>query len=501
MVSAMIGLCAFTVHYIRSPYRKVPPGPRGVPILGNLFQLSGYLYSTFNTWQKQFGDLFYLNVAGQSMLVISSGKVAYDLLDRRSANYSERPRLIVAGEILCGGLSFGFNPYNSVTRKMRKAVHEALNNHTARQYHPMQVTEAILLTQSLLDNPEAWKAHIRRSAASFIMSMMYDHPPVLSESNLYIQHINENMERLSHACRPGAHLVELFPWMLYIPQRFAKWKREANHWFKHDSQFFGGLVNDVAKRTETGNVQPCFTTSLIENADESKLSELEIAWTAGGMFGAGSETTASVMEWFLLAMIAFPDVQRRAQEELDTVVGHSRAPTFADFEHLPYIQATVRESLRWRATVPLGLPHCSLQDDWYEGMFIPKGTICIANVQYMNRDPELFGPDAADFNPGRYLDEAGGIKPNSVEDHFSFGFGRRNCLGRHVGSNSLFIDIAALLWAAKITRVKDDAGPLDLDGFVDDGMVIHPVPFSCDIQPRFPDVSQILSQEKEHLMH
>ncbi|KAA1476627.1 cytochrome P450 [Dentipellis sp. KUC8613] len=450
--------------------------------------------------KKTFGDLFYLNIAGQSILVINSGKVAYELLDRRSANYSERPRLIVAGEILSGGLGFGLNSYNAATRKMRTAVHGALNNHTARQYHPMQMTEAVLLTQSLLEKPEAWKAHIRRSAASLIMTILYDHPPVLSESNSHIQHINNHMERLSLACRPGAHLVELFPWMLYIPQSFAKWKREAYRWFEHDSQVFEGLVNEVAKRM-TGNVRPCFTTALIENADEYNLSELEIAWVAGTMFGAGSETTASVMEWFLLAMIAFPDVQKRAQEELDSVVGHSRVPTFADFEHLPYIQAIVRESLRWRTTVPLGLPHRSLQDDWYKDMFIPKGTICIANVQYMNRDPEVFGPDPADFNPGRYLDENGGIKPNSVEDHWSLGFGRRNCLGRFVGSNSLFIDIAILLWAAKISRAKDDVGPLDLDGFVDDGMVIHPVPFRCEIKPRFSDVSQILSQEKEHLMH
>jgi len=76
----------------------------------------------------------------------------------------------------------------------------------------------------------------------------------------------------------------------------------------------------------------------------------------------------------MLAIVMYPDVQKHAQEELDAVVGRTRAPTFSDLPHLPYILAMVKEALRWRPVDPLGLPHCLTEDDWYNGMFIPKGS-------------------------------------------------------------------------------------------------------------------------------
>ena len=73
------------------------------------------------------------------------------------------------------------------------------------------------------------------------------------------------------------------------------------------------------------------------------------------------------MSWWMLAMLAYPETQKRAQAELDSVVGRDRVPTFSDFEHLPYIRAMVKETLRWRPIDPVGLPHRVIQDDWYKG--------------------------------------------------------------------------------------------------------------------------------------
>jgi len=184
------------------------------------------------------------------------------------------------------------------------------------------------------------------------------------------------------------------------------------------------------------------------------------------------------MTWWALAMVAYPETQARAQAELDAVVGLARPPNFADYLHLPYLRAMVKETLRWALVAPLGLPHRTNEDDWYEGMFIPKGTICIPNVWHMNRDPEIYGENAAQFDPTRFLDANGDIAPDpdtKDEGHVSYGFGRRECVGRHVANNSLFINIAVVLWATKIERKKDASGkllPLDVDGFVDHGIVV-----------------------------
>jgi cytochrome P450 len=177
-------------------------------------------------------------------------------------------------------------------------------------------------------------------------------------------------------------------------------------------------------------------------------------------------------------MIAFPEVQRRAQAELDAVIGRDRLPTFSDAPRLPYLSAVIREVLRWRPSLPLSVPHAVTEDDWYEGMFIPKGAICIPNIWQCNHDRAVFGEDADEFRPERHLDEHGELLPGPAETnqagHTTFGFGRRVCLGKHLADGSLFINTARLLWAAKLERARDEKGremPLDTDTLVDIGLV------------------------------
>jgi cytochrome P450 len=182
----------------------------------------------------------------------------------------------------------------------------------------------------------------------------------------------------------------------------------------------------------------------------------------------------------MLAMIAFPEVQRRAQAEIDAVVGRDRIPTFVDAPRLPYVQAIIREILRsgYRPTTPFLIPHVATKEDWYEGMYIPKGTICIANVWHCNHDREAFGEDADEFRPERHLDENGEILPGPLETNqagnVTMGFGRRICLGKDLVSESLFINTVRILWAATLEPPQDKNGqqvPLDVETIVDGGAV------------------------------
>ncbi|KAA1476618.1 cytochrome P450 [Dentipellis sp. KUC8613] len=503
-IIATIGIATILLQrYIRSPYRKLPPGPVGLPIIGNLLSLIGRpQLVTFSEWKQTYGDLTYITVAGQRLLVINSCKAAIELLDRRSGNTSSRPRNIVAFRILSGENMMVLMENNTSWRQARRAAHEALNKDVAHQYHPIQMTEGVLLAADVLASPKDWNEHFQRRAASLIMSMVYDHPPITNQATGHpiLEIINAIINRFLHAAKPGTYLVEFFPWMMYIPRCLAKWRTDAEEHCRKDTMYFESLVSDVKKRMVSGTIRDCFTTNLVENASLSRLTCEGTAWLAGTMYIAGSETSANVMAWFLLSMLLYPDAQNHAQKELDTVVGRSRIPTFADLNQLPYIQALVKEVLRWRSPSLFAAPHTTSSDDWYEGMFIPKGTSCLPNIWVLNNDPELFGPDATSFNPARYLDESGQLNTSIPVDHFSFGFGRRVCVGQHVANNSLFIDIAMLLWATKIERVTDTNGdliPLDADGYVEEGLAVHPLPFDCKIVPRFPEASLILESEKE----
>jgi cytochrome P450 len=239
--------------------------------------------------------------------------------------------------------------------------------------------------------------------------------------------------------------------------------------------------------------------------------------------GAGFDTTLGTLMWWTIAMVAFPEVQHRAQAEIDVVVGRARLPTFADAPQLPYVRAIIKEVLRWRPAVERGLPHKAAEDDWYEGMFIPKGATCMANIWHCNHDRAIFGDDADDFRPERHLNTKGnevlpGPRETNGEGHVTFGFGRRICVGKYLANDSLFINTATILWAARLECARDENGkelPPDPNAFVDNGIntsvllsmdefwdvaeflvCSHPALYDCMITPRFPEVVSILADEK-----
>ena len=181
--------------------------------------------------------------------------------------------------------------------------------------------------------------------------------------------------------------------------------------------------------------------------------------------------------WWMLAMVTFPEVQCRAQAELDAVVGRARLPTFSDAPRLSYVRAIIKEVIRWRPAIRLA-DHAATEDGLYEGMFIPKGATCTANIWQCNHDRAIFGDDADDFKPERHLGENGellpGPKETNQEGHVSFGFGRRVCVGRHLANDSLFIFTARILWAASLNCVRDENGKdqlPDMNTFVDLGII------------------------------
>ncbi|KAJ6585681.1 cytochrome P450 [Mycena capillaripes] len=497
-------LCIFLLRLFKMNRRaKLPPGPPGIIFFGNLFQLSSRVWLKFTSW-KTYGSVVYLDIAGQPIIVLNNAKAAVDLLDRRASLYSDRPQNIVASELMAGALLFSLGRYGDTWRRMRRAAQEGLQKSFAHKFHAIQLKEAILLTHSLLVNPTSWDGHLRRTTASVVLSMVYDTPAVLSEEDSKITRINDFVERLVRAAYPGAYLVEYFTWMRYLPAWSAKWKRDALEQHRLDDAMFQGLFNEVSDRIAQGDQRSSFCANLLEKEDRHGLNEKESAWTAATLYAGGADTASGVLAWFLYAMLSFPEVQRLAQKELDAVIGRARMPTFADYHSLPYMRALIKETLRWAPLGPLGVPHRLIEDDYYDGHLIPQGSIVIANVWAMNRDPEVYGDNADLFEPTRHLDENGQltvvIPDTKDEGHHTFGFGRRICVGRHVANDSLFIDCANILWALSIEPFRDDNGvPLipGLDESIDTGLFVRPPMFRCSFKPRFPGATEIVANTKE----
>ncbi|KAJ7451201.1 cytochrome P450 [Mycena galericulata] len=356
----------------------------------------------------------------------------------------------------------------------------------ARSYQPLQEIEAAVPVDNLIKDPESWDDHLKRSAASSVKTAIYGSCPIDSKDDPLVVRINDLMHRLVRATLPGAFMVDIFPALKNVPTwvPFTGWKKEGLEWHRKDTDTFQVFMDDVRGGVVEGTSKPCFAGSLVENQERHDLTRKEESWLAVTMFGAGAETTAAALSVFILAMRLYPAVMRKARAEIDAVVGRDRMPTFADRDRLPYIGARLDTNERVLYT-----------------NFIPKGTLVIANVWAMNRDPELF-PDFDEFRPERFLDAAGITEVVPPDTHYqrefhrrhvTYGFGRRVCIGMNIANQTLFIDITSMLWAAMIEPAHDANGAVIVPSrteCVGEGLVvcvnpstlIHPTHLTKEVQ-------------------
>lgn len=305
------------------------------------------------------------------------------------------------------------------------------------------------------------------------------------------------MQEFTTALAPGKWLVDLVPVLRYLPEWFpgAGFHKLAKTW----RASLGHLLNDpfdlVKKEVAQGTAPPSFATTLLQQS-ESWTEEDETKWkyATSAIYAAGAEASSCALSTFFLAMTLFPDVQRKAQAELDSVIGRgSRLPELEDRANLPYLDALSKEMYRWNPTGSISIPHRLMQDDVYNGQFIPKGTTVLVNVWHILQDPSRY-PDPSDFKPERFFPENSHGKINPDPHTVIFGSGRRGCPGQLFADASLFILLATTLALYDLAGpVGRDGEPIKVEPKFKPTMVSHPEPYECKITPRFPELKQMLS--------
>ncbi|KAI0812768.1 cytochrome P450 [Irpex lacteus] len=503
-VIALVGCCCIVGSYLvyRTLYqRRAAPGPPRLPLLGNLLQLPSQLqFIQYTKWAEDYGSIFSLDVFNQHIIVVNSFKAANDLFDRRSYVYNDRPPLIMAGEILGGGMTLTLMKSGELWRRMRRAAHENFNPRAVERYRVIHTQSAIRAALRTIAKPDGWERNIQLIVVTSILSSVYGWPDIELESP-FPQFFQALLDHVSSACLPGTYLVDTLPFLNYLPAWMAPWKREGLAWHDRHSQILEEFNAGVRKKMEMEDVdeQSSFVADLIAAQDRYAFHEEAMRWLPAVMISGGTDTVAVALTNCILALLHSPAILQKAHAELDAVIGRGRVPCYEDKEKLPYIQTMARETLRWRPPAPLALPHATTQDDWYEGYFIPKGTVVIGNTWAMNRDPSVYAdPDV--FQPERFLNVLGQLDvPVGVETHqmghTSFGFGKRICPGMHFAVQELFIALAVTLWAFDIQPPVDEKGKAVLpptNKWVDATIVVRPAPFGCKFSPRFPAVQDIL---------
>ncbi|KAI0603032.1 cytochrome P450 [Biscogniauxia sp. FL1348] len=475
---------------LRAQRSRLPPGPPGGLKPG---LRKPWLW--FRELSAQYGDVAYLQVGPTPTVVLGSARAAWELLERRGAVHSSRPRFIVGGELLSGGLRGLMAPYGDAWRRWRRLLHAGFTARRSAAYRPVQARESAVLAHDLLADPAAFRTHLERYAASVIVTVTYGRRVEDVRTDEVVRRNAEAMERLTSVNIPGKYAVERYPALKYVPSILAPWKREVLRQRRKDIELYTGLMDEVRGRRARGVLPDCFAGHLLDEQASLGMSDLEIAYAAGSPFGAGVETSAGSLASFFLACAKFGRAfAPRAREELDRVVGPGRLPTFEDLPDLPYVRAVAAETLRWRPIAVLGgTPHASTADDTYRGMFIPKGSTIIAPLWSIHLNEDDF-PDPHNFLPERFLQAR---EYPGTHGHSAFGWGRRVCPGQHLAAASVELNVARVLWAFDVGPAQDGEGrDIDVDIFAfSDGFNSSPLPFPCSIVPRSAAHAEVVERE------
>ncbi|KAF7535024.1 hypothetical protein G7054_g5727 [Neopestalotiopsis clavispora] len=413
--------------------RKLPPGPRRWSPLGNYSDLkdSEQVRVKVRKWHQQYGDVFHTKIGTTDYIWLSSPEAVKDLLDKKSAIFSSRPYLPLAQDVASGQSRQLFMPYGTKWRSLRKHSHALLNQNASKQYQPVQDFESKVVLRDLLENPDEFYTINRRYSASVIMLVAYGHR-IPSFDDPMITKIYKVLEHLSVMMAPGHFLVETFPALAALPQfMLGNWRSWGQKVFAHDSKIYLEFWDNLKVAIKNGTARDSFCKDFyLNNPEKSGIDDLLAAYTCGGLIEAGSETTATTINNWTLAMALNPEAMRKAQEEIDRVVGSDRLPTWEDEQDLPYVRAMIKETLRWRPVNKFGMYHAASEDSWYGDYFIPKDSVVVLNWWAIHADPKRY-PNPEKFDPSRYLSypltAAEYINTNDPNDrdHFTYGAGRQ----------------------------------------------------------------------------
>ncbi|KIP03286.1 hypothetical protein PHLGIDRAFT_26207 [Phlebiopsis gigantea 11061_1 CR5-6] len=435
----------------RLPY-PYPPGSKALPFIGNGPDVpQQFQWRRFCEWKYRYGVVVSITLFGQRMVILNTIQASVDLLEKKGAQYSDRPMHMMS-------------PVNEYFRNMRKMLHRYLGARNQmdrlRPYHEL-IEEEIRRSLTSRDDElcclsfKYAKAHeMPHSATSGISTRITcGHPS--QEGHDHILELIERTINVHYHCAT------------YLPGQ--GWKKQAVEWRALTDKMielpyaFG--KDNVVRRChgESSIVGDYMRSDPNMPADKEYSLKKALVSMAGG-----TDTVCGGC----------------SQHETDTVVGRDRLPTLSDRDRLPYLKVLYLEVLRWVPAVSISIPHLATEDNFYRGYFIPKGSSLTSGTLQIKHDMDNY-KNHTEFEPEHFLGEKPELDPRDVV----FGF------GINLGQASLFAFCAMTLAVFDISKTVENGVEITPNvGLAEyhEAGVSHPPPFRCWIKPRSPSAEALI---------
>ncbi|KAJ3673846.1 hypothetical protein LUZ60_005838 [Juncus effusus] len=453
--SLFLAILLYNLLFKNRTSGKLPPGPKGWPVLGNLPQLGTKPHQTLYELAKTYGPLMYLRFGSVDVVVASSCHVATQFLKTHDSNFCNRPPNSGAEYVAYNYGDLVFAPYGGRWRALRKlcALH-LFSNKALDNFQPVREAEVAEMAKAIFLEGKEGKT-VNLGQTTYVCAM-----DALSRASVGWKVFGEGKEarefkqmvvelmQLAGVFNVG-DFVKGVAWM--DPQGVVG-KMKKLH--KRYDDFFDSLIEARRTGKNKGEGKDLLTVLLkLQGEDvqleDGKLTDTDIKALMLNLFTAGTDTSSSTAEWGMAELIRHPDILKKAQKELDSVVGRNRLVSESDLPNLPIMTAIIKEVFRLHPSTPLSLPRMADNSCEIDGYHIAKNTTLLVNVWAISKDPAVW-KDPLKFDPARFLPggshEHADVKGNDFE-LIPFGAGRRICAGMSLGLRMVQIMTATLVQA------------------------------------------------------
>ncbi|XP_070559962.1 cytochrome P450 2B4-like [Ptychodera flava] len=422
---------------------RLPPGPRGYPLVGCLPSVDDKLPMTMMRWAEQYGDVFSVRFGTQTFVVLNSFDVHREAL--RKPELADRPTYSLLRMIL-GNRGIACQQYNRTWREQRNFVvetfHRCLGNKTIEDRIR---AEAAAMCDALRENstqPIDVSFYLRDAVGNVISSLCfgqrfrYDDPTFRHLIQMF-HDFSQNVASTS--------IIDFFPFLRHFSSPIFK-----RIYDPYDS-ILTYAKQEIERHRQVLDMEAPndFIDAFLARMERDRLSGTRSSFTDENLsqgvfelFFGGINTTFYSLTWAIFYTVVFPEIQRKIHQEMDEVLDSDEMPFTSDKKKLPYTNATLKEIYRHATVAWMGGPHEASQDVSFRGYTIPKGTTVFMNLLSVHYDPKYW-QNPEEFRPERFLDENGNV--NEPEAYIPFSMGCRECMGKNLANTSSFLFFATLL--------------------------------------------------------
>lgn len=503
LVSLLLLLLAyFFWSKSKTPNAKFPRSLPFLPLVGSLPFLPrrGHMHVNFFKLQEKYGPIYSLRLGTTPTVIIGHYQLAREVLIKKGKEFSGRPQMVTLGLLSDQGKGVAFADAGSSWKLHRKLVFSTFTLlKDDQKLEKLICQEANSLCDLMLTlNGESIDLTIPifKSVINIICAICFNisyekKDPKLTTIQTFTEGILDALDNSS--------LVDIFPWLTIFPNKSLEM---IKGYVKIRDKMLIEMVENCKEKFNSESLSS-LTDILIQakmNADNNNtgegqdpdvFSDRHILTTVEDMFGAGIETTTSVLRWILAFLVHNPEVKKKIQKEIDQYVGFSRTPTFNDRTHLLMLEATIREVLRIRPVAPMLIPHKANIDSSIGDFTIPKDTHVVVNLWALHHDEnEWDRPDQ--FMPERFLDPTGSHLIIPTPSYLPFGAGPRSCIGEALARQELFVFMALILQRFDLD-VSDDKQLPCLVGDPKVVFLIHPFKVKITVRQAWKDAQAKVS--------